>query len=61
MIVTEDMLERAYISGETQNPNPRVFQLGLQSALSGQYVGVLFDNIVAKAAAYAHAVVCVNK
>lgn len=57
VIVTEDQLERHYIKSET----PRVFQLGLQSALSGQYVGVMFDAIIAKGASYNHAVVCVNK
>ncbi|MBM2884093.1 hypothetical protein JFK97_06785 [Chromobacterium phragmitis] len=60
-IVTESELERAVVSGQEFNPNPRIFQLGLQGGLSGQYVGVMFDTVIAKGAAYNHAVVCVNR
>nr|WP_199065097.1 hypothetical protein [Chromobacterium sp. ASV5] len=57
VIVTESQLERRYIKSAI----PRIFQLGLQAALAGQYVGVMFDTIIAKGAAYNHAVVCVNR
>jgi hypothetical protein len=50
-----------YISGKTRNPRPRIFQLGLTSSLSGQYVGILFDAVVAKGASYAHSVVALQR
>jgi len=61
VIVTERLIELPYVSGETQNPNPMLFQLGLTGNLSGQYVGVKFDSVVAKGATYAHVVVCVQR
>lgn len=61
VIVTENMIERPYISGNSQNPNPQLFRLGLQSSLSGQYVAVMFDCIIAKGAGYAHAIVAVQR
>lgn len=61
VIVTEKLIERPYISGNSQNPNPQLFRLGLQSSLSGQYVAVMFDAIVAKGASYAHAIVAVQR
>lgn len=61
VILTEDMVEMPYVSGETDNPNPLLFQLGLTGNLSGQFVGVMFDAIIGKAAAYAHAVVAVQR
>lgn len=61
VIVTEKMIERPYISGQAQNPNPQLFRLGLQSSLSGQYVAVMFDAIVAKGASYAHALVACQR
>ena len=61
VIVCERFLERPYVSGRTRNPNPRIFRLGLQSNLAGQYVGVMFDAVVAKGAAYAHAIVAVQR
>lgn len=60
-ILTEDMIERPYVSGEDDNPNPLLFQLGLTGNLSGQFVGVHFTSVVAKGATYAHAVVCVQR
>jgi hypothetical protein len=60
-ILTEEMVEMPYVSGETDNPNPMLFQLGLTGNLSGQFVGVMFDAILAKAATYAHAVVAVQR
>lgn len=60
-ILTEKMVERPYISGKTQNPNPQLYRLGLQSSLSGQYVAVQFDAIVAKGASYAHALVACQR
>jgi hypothetical protein len=61
VIVTEKLIERPYISGNSQNPNPQLFRLGLQSSLSGQYVSVMFDAIIAKGASYAHAIVAVQR
>lgn len=61
VILMEEMLEMPYVSGETDNPNPLLFQLGLTGNLSGQFVGVMFDSIIAKAASYAHAVVAVQR
>lgn len=61
VIVTESLIEMPYISGSDDNPNPRVFQLGLLAGLQGQYVAVKFDCVIAKGAGYAHAVVCVNR
>jgi hypothetical protein len=60
-ILTEDMIERPYISGQTQNPDPQLYRLGLPSSLSGQYVAVQFDAIVAKGASYAHALVAIQR
>lgn len=60
VITTEDMLKIFYVSGETQNPKPRLFELGLVGNLNGQFVSVLFDAPVAKGPSYAHAVVCVQ-
>lgn len=61
VILSERSIEMPYISGETENPYPRLFQLGLVNSLSGQYVSVLFDCIVAKGASYAHSVVAVQR
>lgn len=75
-ILTEDMVEMPYVHGGDGNPDPRIFQLGLVGGLLGQYVGVLFDAIIAKGAtgssvpsgaftpantAYAHSVVGVYR
>lgn len=61
VIVAEDEIERPYISGAEDNPNPRLFQLGLQAGLAGQYVAVCFDAVIAKGASYAHAVCAVQR
>ena len=61
VILTEDLVEMPYVSGETENPNPLLFQLGLTGNLSGQYVGVKFDAIIAKSATYAHATVAIQR
>lgn len=60
-IVDEAQIEIPYISGKEDNPNPRLFQLGLVGSLSGQYVGVKFDTAIFKAASYSHAVVQVQR
>ena len=57
IILCESEVEIPVISGAEYNPNPRLFQLGLVGNLSGQFVGVKFDTVIFKAAAYAHAVV----
>ncbi len=61
VILMENEVEMPYVSGETDNPNPMLFQLGLQGNLSGQFVGVKYDCVIAKQAAYAHAVVGVYR
>jgi len=58
-IITDKEVELPYIGGEDQNPNPRIFQLGLLGGLQGQYVVIKFDTCIAKGPSYAHAVVAV--
>jgi hypothetical protein len=57
VIVTEADIEMAVISGGDGNLQPRLFQLGLLSGLQGQYVGIVFDNLIVKGATYAHRLV----
>ncbi len=59
VILSEALIEMPYVYDEIDNPNPRIYQLGLQNSLDGQFVAVLFDAIVAKGAAYAHSLVAV--
>lgn len=61
VIVTEDAIEMPYVSGQTDDQNPRLFQLGLEGNLSGQFVGVKFDCILAKGPSYSHGVVAVQR
>lgn len=61
VITQESEIEMPYISGATQNPLPRLFQLGLVGSLAGQYVGVKFDTVVFKGPSYAHAAVAVQR
>jgi hypothetical protein len=61
VILTEKDCEIPVISGAEFNPNPRLFQLGLTGSLSGQYVAIKFDAVLAKGNSYSHAVVCVNR
>lgn len=61
VIVTENMVERIYISGASNNPNPQLFRLGLINSLQGQYVAVQFDAVLAKGASYAHALLAVQR
>ena len=58
-ILDEKMIEMPVVTGGDGNMKPRIFQLGLLSGLQGQYVGILFDAVVAKLPAYGHAVVAV--
>lgn len=60
-IIMEEMTEVPYISGKTDDPKPRLFQLGLVGNLSGQFVGVKFDTLIIKGAAYAHGLLAVNR
>jgi hypothetical protein len=60
-ILMESEIELPYVSGKEDNPNPRLFQLGLVGNLSGQFVGVKFDTCIFKGASYAHAVVQVQR
>lgn len=55
-IVTENMIEMPAVHGGDGNVNPRIFQLGLLANLTGQYVGVHFNAVIAKGYSYAHAV-----
>lgn len=57
VIVTEKDIEMPVIHGGDGNLSPRLFQLGLLSGLQGQYVGVVFDSLVVKGAAYSHRLV----
>lgn len=57
-ILSEKDCEIPYISGADDNPNPRLFQLGLLGNLAGQYVGIKFDCVIAKGASYNHAIIC---
>ncbi len=59
VIVSEKEVEIPYISGAEDNPNPRLFQLGLTGNLAGQFVGIKFDAVVFKGATYAHSTVAV--
>lgn len=61
VVTTEKMIERPYVSGQSQNPNPQLFRLGLQNSLSGQYVAVMFDCIIVKGAPYAHSIVACQR
>ena len=56
-IVTEDLIEYHWLT----DPNPRVFKLGLPSALTTQSVVVKFGGVVVKGANYAHYEVKVNR
>lgn len=60
-ILSEREVEIPVISGKEFNPNPRLFQLGLVGNLAGQFVGVKFDTLIFKGAAYAHSVVQVQR
>lgn len=60
-ILSEKDCEIPYICGANDNPNPRLFQLGLVGNLSGQYVGIKFDTVLAKGPSYNHAIVCVQR
>lgn len=75
-ILTEELIELPYVHGGDGSPLPRIFQLGLVGGLQGQYVGVLFNSIVAKGVTagtvpannytpintcYAHSVVAVQR
>lgn len=61
VILSEGEVEIPYISGPSDSPNPMVFELGLQGNLTGQFVGVKFDHVVAKGATYMHTVVAVQR
>jgi hypothetical protein len=61
VIVTEPMIEMPVIHGGDGNLNPRIFQLGLVSNLTGQYVGVHFNCVIAKGPAYAHVVIQIQR
>jgi hypothetical protein len=56
-IVTEDLIEYHWLT----DPNPRVFQLGLQGSLAAQNVVVKFGAVVIKGASYAHCKVVVDR
>lgn len=61
VIVTESEIEMPHVTGPDGNVNPRIFQLGLLSNLTGQYVAVWFNTLIAKGFNYAHAVVQVQR
>jgi hypothetical protein len=61
VIVTESEIEMPTVHGGDGNMNLRIFQLGLLANLTGQYVGVHFNTVIAKGYAYAHALVGVQR
>jgi len=61
VIMMESETEIPYISGKTDDPKPRLFQLGLIGNLAGQFVGVKFDTLIIKGATYAHGLVAVQR
>ena len=61
VILTELEVEMPTVHGGDGNMNPRIFQLGLLSNLTGQYVGVHFNAVIAKGFAYAHSVIQVQR
>jgi hypothetical protein len=58
-IISEPAIEMPYISGKSGTPNPRLYELGLTSNLSGQHVGIWFNTLIAKGASYNHSIVVV--
>jgi hypothetical protein len=56
-IVTEDLIEYHWLG----DPAPRIFQLGLPSSMTYQYVAVKFGAPVVKGASYAHYQVLVDR
>jgi len=56
-IVTEDLIEYHWLG----DPAPRIFQLGLPSSMTYQYVAVKFGAPVVKGANYAHYQVLVDR
>lgn len=61
LIISEEDIEIAVVSGKEYNPNPRVFQLGLIGNLAGQFVVIAFNTLIAKGASYAHSVLQVQR
>jgi hypothetical protein len=61
VIVTESEIEMPHVTGPDGSVNPRIFQLGLLANLTGQYVAIWFNAVIAKGFAYAHAVVQVQR
>jgi hypothetical protein len=61
VIVTETLIEMPCVHGGDGNTKPRIFQLGLLANLTGQYVGVHFNTVIAKGYSYAHAIVQVQR
>lgn len=61
VILTEDLIQRPYMPVGYESPWPQLFQLGLTGNLQGQFVGVQYDCVIAKAASYGHAVVGVTR
>src|SRR5579883_1481813 len=57
VLVTESEIEMPTVHGGDGNMNPRIFQLGLLANLTGQYVGVHFNAVIAKGFSYAHEVI----
>lgn len=61
VILTEDLIQRPYMPVGYESPWPQLFQLGLTGNLQGQFVGVQYDCVIAKAASYGHAVVGITR
>lgn len=61
VVATEDLIQRPYMPVGYESPWPQIFQLGLTGNLQGQFVGVQYDAILAKASSYAHGLVAVER
>lgn len=59
MVGVRSMLQRPYMPVGYDSPFPQIYQLGLTGNLQGQFVGVLYDCIIAMGASYAHSVIAV--
>jgi len=56
-VVTEDLIEYHWLGDAA----PRIYQLGMPSSLTHQYVAVKFGAVVVKGASYAHYQVLVDR
>lgn len=61
-ILSEQHISRPYIDGGKRNGGiPQLFQLGLVGDLQKKFIGVVFDAVLAKGSAYAHAIMAIQR